>query len=217
MKLVYQKIYFDNESRQINRLTFPPMPINHDLIEEKELELESDFLSWACWSSYKVEWEVVEDKLYLNKVSGTRYEKKCDEPIFASWVTKDLVIENCKTVKIKERNAYGNTGLYATLTTNFATIKVEEGVIKSTSYSDEIISEKDFINDQIKKNNAKVKSSVFSVVHSSKRRKNTKSKKHLDRDTHCYNCKVSLSTKKHKECKKCGWIICPDCYSCNCG
>ena len=35
-----------------------------------------------------------------------------------------------------------------------------------------------------------------------------------NRFTHCYKCKSTLSSRVHKECDDCGWLICPSCFSC---
>jgi uncharacterized Zn finger protein (UPF0148 family) len=34
------------------------------------------------------------------------------------------------------------------------------------------------------------------------------------RIAHCHHCKTSLNSSHHKDCHKCGWIICPNCDRC---
>ena len=38
----------------------------------------------------------------------------------------------------------------------------------------------------------------------------------IDYTSGCYSCKLPLTSKLHKFCPKCGWLICPSCGSCAC-
>lgn len=35
-----------------------------------------------------------------------------------------------------------------------------------------------------------------------------------NRVTHCHSCKTNLASVSEKECSNCGWLICPNCGSC---
>jgi hypothetical protein len=36
------------------------------------------------------------------------------------------------------------------------------------------------------------------------------------RRTHCWRCKVNLSSRLEKICEECGWMICNECGACGC-
>lgn len=40
---------------------------------------------------------------------------------------------------------------------------------------------------------------------------------HRHRESHCYNCKSKVDNASDFECVECGWIVCKECASCNCG
>jgi len=36
------------------------------------------------------------------------------------------------------------------------------------------------------------------------------------RAPHCFRCHKGLSTSTNKACSKCKWLVCDDCWACNC-
>ena len=43
----------------------------------------------ACWRAFQAEWEIKNNRLYLNKIIG-KYKILSEEPIFADWFTGTL-------------------------------------------------------------------------------------------------------------------------------
>ena len=51
-----------------------------------------------CWRGYVGTWEIKDDKLYLVKLSSSRYELVREPPIFANWITDKLMFTTGKTI-----------------------------------------------------------------------------------------------------------------------
>ena len=70
-------------------------------------------------------WEIRENQLFLKDIAG-RYEKLCEEDIFAHWVSRSLKIETGPYIPTKY-------GMMSSLPSLEMSIKIEKGVILSSS------------------------------------------------------------------------------------
>ena len=85
-------IFSGNEYSLIYPLLLPDSVMQ----EKKSLEFYRE--STACWRGYVGTWEIKDDKLYLVKLSSSRYELVREPPIFADWITDKLMFTTGKTI-----------------------------------------------------------------------------------------------------------------------
>ena len=73
-----------------------PLLLPDSVMQEKKTEFYRE--STACWRGYVGTWEIKDDKLYLVKLSSSRYELVREPPIFANWITDKLMFTTGKTI-----------------------------------------------------------------------------------------------------------------------
>lgn len=82
---VHEELIYEGEVESI--AAEPGLPENHERIIQTDT---GDFCT-ACWRGYYGTWEIKDDKLYLIHLEGN-YKMKGAEPLFAEWVTKEIMI-----------------------------------------------------------------------------------------------------------------------------
>jgi hypothetical protein len=85
---IEESIFIDGQYRPM--ATCPDFPVDGSRIVKQS---EPSFLqeNSACWRGYIASWEIRDDRLFLNDISG-RYVKSDTKPIHATWYSGTLKI-----------------------------------------------------------------------------------------------------------------------------
>ncbi|MDO6610533.1 hypothetical protein Q4601_12055 [Shewanella sp. 1_MG-2023] len=106
----------------------------HNRIEDYDCYHDegSMVLSTACWRQYIGAWEIVDDALFLNEITG-KYQKTESSPLFAGWYTGVIEL-------LEEEPDFFTDGEYRVEYTATKLITIVCGKVVKTSYQDSNVS-----------------------------------------------------------------------------
>lgn len=130
---VHERLIYNGQS--VSMASTPGLPDDSPRIVRAEkserMGMPSRFgimLSTACYRGYVGSWEIREDRLYLNGLSGC-FSLVGDEPLFADWVSGTLNVPRGELI------SYIHMG-FASLYEEEIHLTVENGVITRTEIID---------------------------------------------------------------------------------